>query len=163
MREKINNIKLFACDVDGTLTDGSCWVDKYGNEVKKFHVKDGMATRFLQEKGIIHGFITGSSEPCIRKRSEKLKTDFYFEAAHNKIEIIHLLMKQYNLSINEIAYMGDDVNDLEVVQSVGLSFCPSDAEEIIKENVDYVINRKGGEAAFRKAVDFILGEELKFS
>jgi YrbI family 3-deoxy-D-manno-octulosonate 8-phosphate phosphatase len=152
----LSNIKLFITDVDGTLTDGCALVDADGNEQKKFNVRDGMAVGFLKDAGISVTFVTGSIEQCIKRRAEKLGLDSIFQGVKNKAALLDIVCKIFNVTPEEIAYIGDDTNDLEIMKLVGYSFCPQDSEPEVIQLVDCIIDRNGGQGAFRKAADIIL-------
>lgn len=158
MKKNILNkkIKLFAMDVDGVLTDGGMYYSKEGEALKKFNTKDGMGIEILQKNNIIPVIITKEDSKIVLKRAEKLKIKEVYIGIKDKLKIIEKLIRKYNLKFENIAYIGDDINDLPVLKKVGLSFAPNDAAEQVKQIVDYVTSKNGGEGALREAIDFIL-------
>jgi len=149
-------IKLFAMDVDGVLTDGGMYYSKEGEVLKKFNTKDGMGIELLRENNIIPVIITKENSKIVLRRAEKLKIKEVYIGVKNKLNIIEKLKEKYNLKYENIAYIGDDINDLPVLKKVGLSFAPSDSISEIKEIVNHVTLKKGGEGAVREAIDFIM-------
>lgn len=145
----MNNIRLFLSDCDGVLTDAGIYYFESGDEAKKFNTRDGMAFKLLKEQNIKIGIITGEKSKIVKNRGKKLKMDYIFMNAKNKVLIIEKLLKQLNLTYNNVAYIGDDINDLELLKKVGFSACPLDAEDIIKKNVMYISEKKGGSGVVR--------------
>ena len=154
--ERLKKIKLVITDVDGVLTDGSLFYSTEGVAMKKFNIKDGMGTLLLHDAGIPCGVITSDPPDFIEARANRIKLDFLYAGIKNKKEKLQEICSEKNLSPENIAYIGDDVNDLEIIKAVGLSAAPSDSVPVILELVDYVCERNGGEGAFREFVDFIL-------
>lgn len=152
------DIKLFVTDVDGTLTDGKVMVDMNGNTQKSFNIKDGLGMAAIRQAGIGVAWITGSEDPCIKERARHLKIEDVYYNTHNKYEAILDLCIKYGIETKNIAYIGDDINDLPVMLNIGLSFCPYDAVPAVKEVVDVIVSRDGGDGAVREAIDFILNQ-----
>jgi len=148
--------KMFLTDCDGCLTDGGMYYSEKGDELKKFNTKDGMGFGILREAGIITGVITGEDRALNRRRCEKLKLDILAPGCVDKAACIRDLCVRYNIDISEVVYIGDDINDREALQMVGLGCCPQDAHEKIKNVADYVARAKGGEGVIREIVDMIL-------
>ncbi len=160
---RYNNIKLVVCDVDGTLTDGGIYITENGDEFKKFNSKDGMAISRLLKMGIQVGFISASiAQNIVKRRAEMLKVPFCYVGDKNKAVVISEWLKKLNLKLENVAYIGDDINDLDIMKIVGISACPFDSAESVKKTADIILNRKGGEACFREFVErlFDLEEEL---
>lgn len=155
---KVNICKMFLTDCDGVLTDGGMYYNSSGDAMKKFNTKDGMSFQLLKEHGIITGIITGENTKIVRERAKKLKIDEVHLGIKNKIIIVEELSKKYNIPLENIAYVGDDINDIEVLSSVGISFSPSDCIEKIKPYVKYYLKSKGGDGAVREAVEFLLSD-----
>ena len=116
------NIKLFLTDCDGCLTDGGMYYDELGNEWKKFNAKDGMGFKILRQNNILTGIITGEDTRIVERRAEKLKLDELYQGVTNKSEILDKLVEKYNLSYEEVAYVGDDINDIAVLEKVRTIF-----------------------------------------
>ena len=156
-------IKLILLDVDGTLTDGGIYRDNNGEEFKKFNVKDGYVIINARKIGIDFGIITGRKSELVRIRAEELKIKYLYQGISEKVPILEELMESYNLKKEEIAYMGDDLNDLGIMKKVGLKGAPQDAVSEVKGIADFVSSKKGGEGAVREFVEFILKKEEKWS
>ena len=143
-------------DCDGTLTDGSMYYTANGDFMKKFSTLDGLGFRLLHERGIITGIITGENSEIVRKRAEKLKIDEIYLGIQDKAKIVDVMCQKYNINPNEVAYIGDDLNDLETLKKVGVAICPANAITEIKKVVEYITNRTGGSGAVREAAQYIL-------
>ena len=157
--EKIPKIKIVFADVDGVLTDGGLYYSAEGFQMKKFQVKDGMGMVMLMKKGIKVGLISSDKSPIAQARADKLKLDFVFYGVENKLNIIEDICAKENITKEEIAYMGDDEIDIEVLKSVGLSSCPSDAIKEVLDCVDFISTKAGGFGAFRELSDLILANK----
>ena len=151
-----SKIKLLAMDVDGVLTDGGMYYSNEGEALKKFNTRDGMGIELLRKNGVIPAIITQEESPIVLKRAEKLKVEEIYIGIDNKLQIIKNLAEKYGVALDEVAYIGDDLNDMPVLREVGLSFAPSDAIPEVKKVAHHVLSRKGGEGTVREAVDFIL-------
>lgn len=149
-----SKIKLFGCDVDGTLTDAGMYYSEDGNETKKFNTKDGMGMRLLKENGILTIMITSENTKIVENRAKKLKVDYLYQGIKNKFDVIEDLLKRLNIKSEEFAYIGDDINDKELLEFAGLKACPNDSVSIIKniENI-LIMDLKGGEGAVREFID----------
>ena len=155
-REKTKKIKLFAMDVDGVLTDGGMYYSQNGEVMKKFNTRDGMGIELLRKNEIIPVIVTQEDSEIVKKRAAKLRVTEVYTGIHDKRELIEKVIIKYNLNFDEVAYIGDDVNDLDVLRRVGLSFAPYDAIDGVKGVVDCVVSGRGGEGAVREAIDFVL-------
>lgn len=152
-------IKLFLSDIDGTLTDGGMYYSENGDELKKFNTRDGMGMALLQEKGIKVGIITSEIRQLNLKRADKLKLDFFYQGKKNigKIDIAKEICKTMGISMQEVAYIGDDINCIELLSSVGLAACPSDANAKVKAIPGiHVMTKKGGEGCVREFCEMIM-------
>lgn len=156
-----NNIKLFGCDVDGTLTDAGMYYTENGDELKKFNTRDGMGMKLLRESGIITLIITSENTKIVENRAKKLKVDYLYQGVQNKLEVIKELLKKLDIDKSEFAYIGDDINDKEILEFAGLKACPNDAMEIIK-NIDNILimSKKGGEGTVREFIDNYIIQEI---
>ena len=153
---EVNEIRMFLCDCDGTLTDGGMYYSDRGEELKKFNTRDAFGLRLLKEKGIIVGIITSENSNIPVVRGEKMDVSEVITASYNKLTSIRELCDKYGISIQNVAYIGDDLNDLEALVNVGLSFCPADACDEVKEKVDYIMKARAGVGAVREAANQIL-------
>lgn len=156
LSEKLANIKLVAMDCDGVLTDGGMYYSETGDELKKFNTKDGMGIGLLHKADFITVIITGEDVGIVKNRAKKLKIKEVHLGVKDKLECMNKIREKYNLSIEEVAYIGDDINDLKLLKNVGVSIAVSDALNIVKENVDYITKAKGGQGAVREVADLIL-------
>jgi YrbI family 3-deoxy-D-manno-octulosonate 8-phosphate phosphatase len=161
LQEKAHKIKLLLTDCDGVLTDGGVYYGEQGEVLKKFNIKDGMGVERLRKLADIHtGIITGEMSPSVAKRAEKLQiTELHF-GIKDKLSVLGQIMVNRNLKSEQIAYIGDDVNDIEIMQKVGLSACPADAINFTKNIVDYLCVNKGGEGCFREFAELIIASKI---
>jgi len=152
----LKNIKLLALDVDGTLTNGCIYLSENGDEVKAFNVKDGLGIKLLHQKGIIPAIITGRTSRIVERRAKELSIKEVYQGISDKDIVLKELADKYNLSMNEIAFMGDDLNDLSAIQIAGISFAPCDCAAELKPYIDIIVEHKGGDGAVRDAIMMIL-------
>lgn len=154
----MTDIKLFATDVDGTMTDGCMYYAENGLELKKFNFQDGMGFKILRDAGIKTAIITSEDTPIVKKRANKLKVDFLSMGTWEKLEFVKKICNELNITLKEVAYIGDDINDIELLNAVGLKACPSNAVKKVK-NIENIIqlSLKGGEGAVREFVELIIG------
>lgn len=149
-------VKIFVSDVDGTLTDGKLYFGPTGEILKVFNVKDGLGFSKLHKAGIVPVIITGRESEIVKKRCEDLKINFLYQGIKNKIEILKKLAEINECNISDIAFIGDDDNDLECVKASGISACPSDASKSIINEVNFLCKKEGGAGAVREFIDFLL-------
>lgn len=155
LKEKCSKIKLLLSDVDGVLTDGGMFYSDRGEEFKKFNTKDGMGVEILLEKEIKTIFITKEKSKIAQKRAKKIKAEIHIGVL-NKEKKLKEICKKLVIHPESIAYIGDDINDLNIMKLVGFSASPNDGVSEVKKIVDYVCKNNGGEGAFREFVDLIL-------
>ncbi len=153
---KASNINAIFFDVDGVLTDGMIIYDDEGKEIKNFNVKDGLIISHLKKSGIITGAISGRESRATSKRCSELKVDFCHQGIVDKESVFQKLVKHYSLKSKEVAFIGDDINDLPIFRICGLSACPMDAFPYIKEAADLVTRMKGGRGVLREVADLVL-------
>jgi N-acylneuraminate cytidylyltransferase len=151
-------IKMLLTDCDGCLTDGGMYYSEKGDELKKFNAKDGMAFRLLKQMGIIVGIITAEDMQINRNRAKKLNLDILENGCQDKLAAVGRLCQQYGIEMSNVAYIGDDVNDLAVLQSVGYPCCPANAMSPLKDIAKYVTSAKGGEGVIREVTERIREE-----
>ncbi|OEK05236.1 KdsC family phosphatase [Roseivirga misakiensis] len=154
--EKLKGIKAVVFDVDGVLTDGKITYDNKGMEFKSFNVKDGQIIKHLRKNNILTGVITGRDSRVVRNRCEELKIDFHHHGIEDKFNVFFKEMSRRNIAADQVAYIGDDINDLPVLRIVGLSATPADGHYKVKEEVDLVLSSEGGKGAVRELADLIL-------
>ncbi|MBN9380920.1 MAG: HAD-IIIA family hydrolase [Chitinophagaceae bacterium] len=153
-------IKILLTDVDGVLTDNGVYYSENGEEMKRFSIRDGMGVERLRKlAGVETGIITGETSPSVARRAEKLNIRELHLGIRNKLDKVEEILKRLQLQWEEIAYIGDDVNDLEVMEKAGLAACPSDAMPQVSEIVQYHCGNKGGYGAFREFAEWLI--ELK--
>lgn len=153
LKEKAAEVKIFLTDSDGCLTDGGMYYTEKGDEIKKFNTRDGMGFRLLREKGIIIGIVTGENVDMVRRRGTKLKMQEVHCGVDNKLEVVKNICEKYHCTLENVAYVGDDINDVEVLKAVGFSISVADGLRAAREAADYVTAKKGGEGAIREVVD----------
>ena len=150
------NIKLVILDVDGTLTDGGIYYDSHGGEMKRFDVKDGLGIKVAIAAGLEIAVITGRESPMVQRRVKELGIQHLIQGVQKKAPAMLQLLKETGLTVEEIAYIGDDLNDLPAMELVGFRACPADAAEEIREICHYVADAKGGHGAVRECLEHIL-------
>ena len=152
-----SKIKIFLSDVDGVLTDAGMYYTEKGDEIKKFSTYDGMAFKILQKRGVKVGIITTEDRQLNRNRAQKLSLDFDFHGADDKLKIVKELCKKQNINLNQVAYIGDDVNCFELLSNVGFPACPKNAVEKIKSIPNIIqISQNGGSGVVREFVEIII-------
>ncbi len=150
-------IKYLFTDVDGVLTDGGVYYSSNGEELKKFNLRDGMgAERLRKLTNIQIGIITGENSEIVSRRAEKLKIDIVFLGIKDKLAVLSNFLKENQLEWNQIAYIGDDLNDFEVMKVTGESACPADSAIEIKEISKFICKKNGGEGAFREFCEYLI-------
>lgn len=149
--------KLILTDIDGVWTDGGMYYDQTGNEWKKFNTSDSAGILFARKLNIPVGIITGEDTAIVKRRAEKLKIDFLYQGISDKLAVAQQLCENLGISLADVAYIGDDIGDLKLLQAVNISAAPSNAPEYIKNKVDFVTTKVGGDGAFREFVETIIG------
>lgn len=152
----LRRIRLFATDVDGVLTDAGMYYSESGDEWKKFNTRDGMGIKLLQKAGLITAIVTQERTRLVARRAEKLTIPEVHQGVTDKLSMIRDMASRYGLTLDQVAYIGDDVNDLEALKAVGFSASPADGMPQVLQAVDYVCRKKGGEGAVREVVEMIL-------
>jgi len=150
------DIKMVLTDCDGCLTDGGMYYTEKGDELKKFNTRDGTAVALLRKQGILTGIITGENVTLNKRRVDKLNMDYYVPACHDKIAALKNICEESGIDIKNVAYIGDDIIDVDALKAVGFSACPSDAVAEVKEVAHYVAKAKGGEGVLREVAELIL-------
>ncbi|MEL5896007.1 HAD-IIIA family hydrolase [Bacteroides sp. GD17] len=151
--------KLILTDIDGVWTDGGMYYDQTGNEWKKFHTYDSAGVLFAHRLNIPVGIITGEDTAIVRRRADKLKVDYCYLGVKDKVSCVQKICEERSMKLEEVAYIGDDLNDIALLKRVGLSATPSSAPDYVKRFVNIITNKRGGEGAFREFVERIIGEE----
>jgi len=151
--------KLILSDIDGVWTDGGMYYDNFGNELKKFNTKDSAGVLICKYLKIPVGIITGEDTDIVRNRAKKLEIDYLYLGVNNKLKIVKELSIKLKIDLSQIAYIGDDFNDIELLKNVGISATPSDAPDYIQKFSKIRLQKKGGEGVFREFVEKIIGPE----
>ena len=157
LRQKAAKIKWFFCDIDGTLTDGGVYYSPEGEFLKRFSLRDGTGFFLLRQCGIKTGFITTENTPIVEQRAKKLKIDKYIFGTHRKVEAIQEFISSEGLTLENVAFIGDELNDVKLLKACGLSFAVGDADTHAKNVSDIICRKSGGNGAFREAVSIFLG------
>jgi 3-deoxy-D-glycero-D-galacto-nononate 9-phosphatase len=148
--------KLVITDIDGVWTDGGMYYDQTGNEWKKFNTADSAGVLFCHLMNIPVAIITGETTEIVKRRAEKLKVDFLIQGAKNKLIEANKLCDQLGISLNDVAFIGDDINDIILLDKVGISGSPQNAPSYIKQRVKIITSKSGGDGAFREFVETVL-------
>ena len=156
---QLKKIRLFATDVDGVLTDGGMSYSDSGDQIRKFNVWDGLGLALLKNAGIVTAFITMDQTPLVSLRAARLGISEVHQGVNDKLSVLKALSLKYDLEFEEIAYMGDDVNDVPALQAVGFSATPANGRDPVRKRVRYVCKANGGEGAVREVADMILAAQ----
>jgi YrbI family 3-deoxy-D-manno-octulosonate 8-phosphate phosphatase len=155
-RTVLQQIRLFATDLDGVLTDGGMYYAESGDEWKKFNTRDGMGIKLLQRAGLITAIVTQERTKLVARRAEKLAIPELHQGVMDKLLRIREMAARHGLTLSQVAYIGDDINDLETLKAVGFSATPADGMPQVAAVVDYICQKKGGEGAVREIIEMIL-------
>ena len=160
--EKASKIKILLTDCDAVLTDGCVYYSKTGEEMKLFSMRDGMGVERLQKLvNVETGIVTGENSEIVQRRVDKLKIKEYHPGSRDKYFTLLEIIKRRGISADQVAYIGDDANDLEIMRHVGLSACPSDAMPMIMDITHLKMKNKGGHGAFREFAEVIINFKQK--
>ena len=152
----MEKIQILVMDVDGTLTDSKIYTSANGELMKAFNVKDGYAiVHFLPELNIVPMIITGRSSDILLARCKELKITEVYQGVSNKIDKLKEICEQKNITFSQVAYIGDDLNDLECMKVCGFKGCPVDAASEVVSVCDFVCTKKGGDGAVREFIEYI--------
>ena len=149
--------KLIITDIDGVWTDGGMYYDQNGMELKKFHTYDSAGVLFAHQLGIPVGIITGENTNIVKRRADKLKVDYLYLGCKNKVAAAEDLCSQLGIALSDVAYIGDDLNDIDLLKLVGWAGVPSSAPEYVKALANVSLAKNGGEGVFREFVESIIG------
>ena len=150
LEKHLKKIKLLITDVDGVMTDCGMYYSESGDEFKKFNTRDGMAIQLLREHGIKTAIITRENTKIVERRAQKLNIDYLFQGIDDKLVTLEYLKKECSFDYSEIAYIGDDINDLSILKKVGFSFCPNDAVDDVKKVCIAIAKQNGGNGVIRE-------------
>lgn len=152
--------KLIFTDIDGVWTDGGMYYDQTGNEWKKFNTSDSWGVAFCKHLDIKVAILTGEDTAIVKRRAEKLKVDYCLMGVKNKVNVADELRVKLGLEWNQVAFIGDDINDINLFKLVGWTACPANAPTYIKAMTMHTTGKSGGDGAFRDYIEYLLGEEL---
>ena len=157
---KIKKIEILLTDVDCVLTDCGMYYDKRGDSMKKFHARDGMAVTLLRKKRIPTIIVTKEKTIIVRKWAKKMKVYKTYDGIVDKVSILSKICKTFNVKSEQVAYIGDDVNDLELLKNVGFSAVPNDAISEAKIIADYICKTNGGNGVLREIADLVISAKF---
>ena len=153
------SIELIVLDVDGTMTDSRITYSENGDEIKSFNVKDGVAISSWRRLGKQVAIITGRYSDIVARRAKELRIEHFYQGVHNKKEVLESLLKKLDLTMDNVAAIGDDLNDLQMLQSAKMSFVPRDASAYVDKIATVVLTRKGGDGAVREMIEHLILKE----
>jgi len=156
------SIELIVLDVDGTMTDSRITYSENGDEIKSFNAKDGLAIAAWRKLGKQVAIITGRSSKIVAKRAKELHIEHFYQGIHNKKEVLEKLLENLNLSMENVAAIGDDLNDLQMLKAAKISFVPRDASPYVDKIATVILSKKGGDGAVREMIEkLIISEGLE--
>jgi 3-deoxy-D-manno-octulosonate 8-phosphate phosphatase (KDO 8-P phosphatase) len=157
---RARRIRLVLTDCDGVLTDGGVYYSERGEEMKRFNIRDGMGVMRLREHGIATGIVTGETSPSVRTRAAKLQIEELHLGIKDKPACLQAILARTGLAADEVAFIGDDTNDVEVLRLVGFAACPGDATSFARAEADFHCQAAGGHGCFRELAEFIIAAQL---
>jgi 3-deoxy-D-manno-octulosonate 8-phosphate phosphatase (KDO 8-P phosphatase) len=151
--------KLILTDIDGVWTDGGMYYDQTGNEWKKFNTSDSAGVLFAHRLNIPVGIITGEETHIVARRSNKLRVDYLFQNTKDKLAVAQSLCEELHITLKDVAFIGDDLGDINLLKQVGFAGVPASAPDYVKVLGNVPLSKKGGEGVFREFVEKIIGSE----
>ena len=153
------SIELIVLDVDGTMTDSRITYSENGDEIKSFNVKDGLAIASWRKLGKQVAIITGRSSKIVERRAKELRIEHFYQGIHNKKEVLESLLKKLELTMDNVAAIGDDLNDLQMLKAAEISFVPRDASAYVDKIATVILSKKGGNGAVREMIEYLIVKE----
>ncbi len=153
------SIELIVLDVDGTMTDSHITYSEQGDEIKSFNVKDGLAISSWRKLGKQVAIITGRSSSIVARRAKELHIEHFYQGVSNKKEVLESLLKKLDLTMENVAAIGDDLNDLQMLRAAKISFVPRDANAYVDKVATVILSKKGGEGAVREMIEHLIINE----
>jgi 3-deoxy-D-manno-octulosonate 8-phosphate phosphatase (KDO 8-P phosphatase) len=161
LTQRLQQIRLLLCDVDGILTDGTVLVSD-GHEIKQFHVMDGIGIRLARESGLKVGWFSARPSPATTRRAHELKVDFLYQDRASKVQAIERILREAKCEWSEVCYMGDDIVDLGALRRAGVAACVPEGTPEALRLAHYVTKRPGGQGAVREVIELILKAQQKW-
>lgn len=155
-KEQLKNVKLLSLDVDGILTDGGLYYTENGDELRKFNVKDGMGMKGVRLAGVEICIISASTTNAIQERGKRLGLSHVYTGAKNKIEILQKICDELGIGLENVAHMGDDLNDIPIMEKIGTPITVADGVDAVKAETIYITQKKGGKGAVREICDLLI-------
>lgn len=159
----MNLPKLILTDIDGVWTDGGMYYDQTGNEWKKFNTADSAGVLICKKLGIKSGIITRERTDIVKRRSAKLQMDYFVDGCLDKVEAASIIIKELGIAFSDVAFIGDDLGDIKLLQQVGISGTPANGIPYIKEFANIITKTKGGDGAFREFVETIVQKKYSYN
>ena len=153
------SIQLIVLDVDGTMTDSRITYSENGDEIKSFNVKDGLAIAAWRKLGREVAIITGRKSKIVERRAKELHIEHFYQGIHNKKEVLENLLKKLDLTMDNVAAIGDDLNDLQMLKAAKISFVPRDASAYVDKVATVILSKKGGNGAVREMIEKLIVDE----
>ena len=153
------SIELVVLDVDGTMTDSRITYSEAGDEIKSFNVKDGLAIAAWRKLGKQVAIITGRSSKIVARRARELRIEHFYQGVENKREVLEALLQKLELTMDNVAAIGDDLNDLQLLKAAKLSFVPRDASSYVDKIATVILSKKGGDGAVREMIEYLIIKE----
>jgi len=153
------SIELIVLDVDGTMTDSRITYSENGDEIKSFNVKDGLAITSWRKLGRQVAIITGRSSKIVARRAKELHIEHFYQGVDNKREVLDRLLEKLDLSMDNVAAIGDDLNDLSMLKAAHISFVPRDASAYVDKIAHVILTKKGGNGAVREMIEYLISKE----
>ena len=153
------SIELIVLDVDGTMTDSRITYSENGDEIKSFNVKDGLAIASWRKLGKQVAIITGRSSKIVERRAKELRIEHFYQGIHNKKEVLENLLEKLDLTMDNVAAIGDDLNDLKMLKAAKISFVPRDASAYVDKIATVILTKKGGDGAVREMIENLIIKE----
>ena len=153
------SIELIVLDVDGTMTDSRITYSENGDEIKSFNVKDGLAIASWRKLGKQVAIITGRSSDIVARRAKELHIEHFYQGIHNKKEVLDDLLEKLDLCMENVAAIGDDLNDIKMLKAAEISFVPRDASAYVDKIADVILSKKGGDGAVREMIEYLIKKE----
>lgn len=159
LRKRAQAIKLVAFDIDGVMTDGRLYYTDFGNEIKAFNVKDGIALNWLRATGVDVAIITGRTSELVKKRASDLKIDKLIQGREDKVVALKEMIAPLGITPDQVAYMGDDLPDLGAIRFAGIGVAVADALPLVRQHADLTMTRAGGDGAVREFCEWLMNAQ----